>query len=338
MLARLVIRLPFTFTITKEKHEPISIFEDDLEIIFYPPQPYPPEVEKNIDNHQIGSPTIDKKKTYSSNLLVIDFKKAFFNREMAIDCDPPFDVINKYVNQYLKKLRFIIRECSLKQIYFPEIWGRLRYLNDDTSELATDEKNVRMRTFDILQYKIMPITKYTWAEYKKLPADYNPPEWVNLYLDACDSLPHIGSAIVLAETALEVFIAKILDLLAKEKITPIELWNWINKREDWDKNPSVGEEFDVVLKALIGYSLKEDKKLWEIVKNLKEARNKFVHEGIARIGNNPVTLRKARELVNQSMEIMICIREKLPKKLQWPEYKHNYEYMVSGSINIYENV
>ena len=70
----------------------------------------------------------------------------------------------------------------------------------------------------------------------------------------------IGISIVLAATALEVFISHILNQLAEKKpdlVSP-EIWNWFNDREWPLQNPVVKEQFGDLLKMLGGISLKDD--------------------------------------------------------------------------------
>jgi hypothetical protein len=81
----------------------------------------------------------------------------------------------------------------------------------------------------------------------------------------------------------------------------------------------VEEQFDILLKELSGHSLKEEKAaLWEAFKNIKNARNKFVHEGIAKIGNSIVTADDAASLLHRVNEIISTVREWIPEELKWP--------------------
>jgi len=84
----------------------------------------------------------------------------------------------------------------------------------------------------------------------------------------------------------------------------------------------MNEQFDHLLKILSGYSLKEDGPLWEAFRNLRNARNSFVHEGTARVGRAPVSIDQARQLLGKSMEIIAAIRKRLPEDLQWKTYEH----------------
>jgi hypothetical protein len=141
-------------------------------------------------------------------------------------------------------------------------------------------------------------------------------------LDSRAAFPHLGTVVVLAATALEVFIANLLDTLVKETDVPERLWSWMNKRGKFDQEPSVEEQFDTLLEVMTGHSLKDDLALWDAFQNLKTARNKFVHEGIPRIGKNapPISELEALSLVGQAESIVAKIREWIPEKHRWPLY------------------
>jgi hypothetical protein len=90
----------------------------------------------------------------------------------------------------------------------------------------------------------------------------------------------------------------------------------------------VEEQFDVLLKEFTGHSLKEDPLLWEAFKNLKTARNSFVHEGTARVGNTTLTKDEALVLVGKVDGIIGRIREWIPEDMRWPvpQAKVNLEW------------
>ncbi len=136
-----------------------------------------------------------------------------------------------------------------------------------------------------------------------------------------------------AATALEVFIATALDVLATEEGTPAELWSWINKRDNHHElEPSTTEQFDVLLRCFTGHSLQDEPALWEAYRNLKSARNAFVHNGNATIGNTPVDAETANKLIGKAGEIIDKVREWLPEHLQWQTYKFNYNIEVSKIV------
>ena len=60
--------------------------------------------------------------------------------------------------------------------------------------------------------------------------------------------------------------------------------------------------------------------------NLKTARNKFVHEGIAKVGGTAVSPEVAGKLVGGAFEIVATVRECLPSDLQWPVFKHEIKF------------
>ena len=171
-----------------------------------------------------------------------------------------------------------------------------------------------------------------WERIFELPPNYIPPQWDSLLLDANKALPEIGPSVVLAATALEVFISHILNELPKDNIISKNLWNWVNNRENWLKEPAPIEQFDILLKSFLGVSLKDNNDLWGHFKNLKHARNSFVHEGIAKIGKKPISEEEARILIVKANEIVRFIKNELPDQLQWPE--HIFSIKIEKNIKL----
>ena len=152
-----------------------------------------------------------------------------------------------------------------------------------------------------------------------LPVDFDIPVWDALRLDAQGALPSVGTAIVLAATSLEVFISTLLDKLAAKKGVSEHLWTWITDRNGRIlQQPSVEEQFDVLLREFSGHSLKEDAALWEAFRNLETARNTFVHEGTARVGSAAITKEEAGKLVMQVDSIIARVREWILEDIRWP--------------------
>jgi hypothetical protein len=96
------------------------------------------------------------------------------------------------------------------------------------------------------------------------------------------------------------------------------LWHYINNRGDYQKDPSVKEEYDVLLRALTGRSLKEEPVLWEAFCNLRGARNALVHGGTLTIGGRPITRNQAYELVGRAKEIALWVESLLPGSARRP--------------------
>jgi hypothetical protein len=135
-----------------------------------------------------------------------------------------------------------------------------------------------------------------------------------LLLDAMHAMPHIGAAVVLAHTAIEVRIFSALNSLASTGRTTVgsEMWTWINDRGS--KDPSVEEQLTDLLRILTGKSLKTEVTLWAAYTNLRKARNSFVHEGKAMLlDRSPVTKEKAHELLGGALAIVEWIETSLPE-------------------------
>lgn len=322
MLARLYVSLPFSLVLPDGENYLIYLYEDSgYEIRLFPPVKSENPSPDFVDGEKL---TINDKPAFRANTLRFDFVKETFDRRSGIECDPPYELINRTINFFIRKLRFVVRGFPIKEIDFPRVSWRLQYFNDDETEVEKEEGMVKGRGGIAFQFGIIPLSPEIWNNIHSLPSDYVPPKWDSLYLDALAELPDIGPAIVLAETSLEVFIAYLLDMLAKKTTIPTKLWHWINNRSDWLKDPSTAEQYDDLLQILLGISLKVDNPtLWQAFKNIKNARNSFVHEGIAKIGKKPITNDEGKRLVHSAAEIINFIKTKLPNELRWPEFEHN---------------
>ena len=90
-------------------------------------------------------------------------------------------------------------------------------------------------------------------------------------------------------------------------------------------NPTVEEQYSDLLAAFCGESLKSDIDLRQKFKNLKTARNNFVHDGEAKVGGVPVTVSQAREYIASAEQITSQIREWIPEDMRWPVFQHNVQ-------------
>jgi hypothetical protein len=118
-----------------------------------------------------------------------------------------------------------------------------------------------------------------------------------LLLDAEAQLPDIDAAIALANAALEAFSKWLLDQLASLSTLPEGLWDWMNHRGFFLKDPSVDDRFDPLLKVFTGRTLKEEVQLWKAYKDLRSARNSFSHRGKPVVDGKEVTVEHAAALV-----------------------------------------
>ena len=168
-----------------------------------------------------------------------------------------------------------------------------------------------------------------WDLIFTLPEGFEPPAWQAILIDARGALPHVGTALVLAATALEIFIAELLNELVKKTQVPAELWDWINDRGNWQKEPSVEEQYDVLLKIVTGHSLKDEGALWEGLKNLRSARNSFVHEGVAQLGRKRLSANDVLPLIARADAIVAKIREWIPEECRWPLIEHTINIQMA---------
>jgi hypothetical protein len=231
------------------------------------------------------------------------------------------ELVQRSANSFITRVRYVTRATHVHALRWPYVNWRLRYLSDDGSELPEQAGLVRGRGSSGFRLSIAAVGPEAWNHVHSLAHDYSPPAWDTLRLDAKDVLPDVGTSVVLAATCLEVFIAHTLDALAERSALPPDFWQWINGRGDWLREPTTAEQFDALLKLFVGHSLKEDPKLWEGFKNLKSARNSFVHEGVARIGGKTVSSDDSLKLLVKANEIIARLREWIPNDLKWPEFE-----------------
>jgi hypothetical protein len=354
MIARLKLLLPYCFSISDDLVlSPYEYKYNEYKIIIYPPyqtaldyhaicNSSPAQTEEilksmNPSNELILNDKIlmNGKPSIQANLLQIDFIKDFYDRRIEVVSkdyfnDPSTELILKVVNGLINSIRVVTIGSLIKPVDIDSIILNMEYLTDKGEKLQLQEGYLRGRYKLIFKKSAHGITNEVWDKIQQLEHDYTPPIWYTLVLDADSILPDIGPSLVLAFTAIEVLINNVLNMLASssEKI-PADLWQWINNRGDYRKEPSIEEKFSILLFVLTGKTLKDESDLWEGFKNLKDARNSFVHKGKAVIGKTDVTLEMARKLIRKAMKIIKWIEhEFLPKELKVPELERGIDYKM----------
>jgi len=326
MLARLYVLMPYTVTLAEGEQFPVfGATNGNYTVRFLPPQRDP----AMLFGRQPTDLTLNGKPAFQANVMRIDFHKDEFDRRIGGQLDPPEDVIRRAVSEFHARLRFVTRAAHATTVSFPWNQWRLEYLNDDGSELAPQDGYVRGKGTLQFQWSFIGVSLDVWKSMFTLPTEFQVPAWDTLRLDALAALPSVGTAVVLAATSLEVFVGTLLDSLALRKGLSKDLWTWIRDRDGKIlQQPSVEEQFDSLLKELTGHSLKEDAALWEAFKNLKSARNSFVHEGVATVGNVALTKEEAAVLIARVDSIISKIRGWIPDDLKWPapEAKVNLQW------------
>lgn len=319
MIARLHILVPFNMVVPDSATFPLASYRDDgYQVTFHPPA----RSDLFLTQEVPVDLRLDDQRAFVANALRIDFQKETFDRREGAPLDPPEPVIRRALDFLLTRLRYVTRNHQVTAPNFPGTSYRLEYLDDKGTKLEPTKGLNRARGARGFSLSAVPVTSGIWQDTFVLLPDWTPPPWHDLLIEATGALPKVGMAVVLASTALEVFVTHTLDELAKRGDVPGDVWDWINDRDNRLNDPSTEEQFDLLLKHFVGHSLKEDKALWGIFQNLRTARNKFVHEGVAKIGGEPISLDRAARLVSGSGDIVNLVRTWLPEDLHWPEFSH----------------
>lgn len=288
-----------------------------------------------LDSPQLPKATIDAAAATFADEIQIFFRKSTFDRHADHPVDPPLIVLASAVQFFIDRLRFFSGAAQVTNVNLMETHWAVLYLNDDFSPLATESnpKILNVRGYTYFSNECVICDPKLWQAMHTQPAEFQPPQWHTLLVDAKRALPHIGSAVVLAATALEVFIATVLNQLQLKSNVPDATWRWMNERKNRLNNPSVEEQFTDLLTMVCGKSLKQQKALWADFMDLKNARNKFAHEGVASIAGVEVSLERAGSLIVAAQNITKTIREWLPQELQWPIFemdKHTVSFTFSS--------
>ena len=207
MLARLFVLLPFNVVVPEGQEFPVYEYGDDgYKVRVYPPVRSGRPTSLDSPDHI----EIDGMAAFQADTLRIDFWREMFDRRKDGPCDPPEDVIRRSVNWFLTRLRYVTRAAQVRPLDFLLVNWRIRYFNDDETELKVDENLVRGRGGITFSFGWIALNRTVWEDIHSLPVNYDPPPWDGLLLDAFYELPSIGPAVVLASTSLEVFIAHML--------------------------------------------------------------------------------------------------------------------------------
>jgi hypothetical protein len=258
-------------------------------------------------------------------------------RISAVVTESAHDVARKtsfnILNDWLTRFRILSRAPQVKPLDYRESIWRIDYLDDNAAELQPSPDKVRRRAGAAVSFTAITIGAELWEALDALPWGYNPVAADTLLLDASGSVRQVGPAIVLAFTSLETRIGYALDVLARLSGTGPGIWEWIQDRGDYRKEPSITEKFDTLLKVVARHSLKEEGRLWEGFQNLRNARNSFAHDGVAKIGKQVVGWQDAARLVENAQAILDWIDGLLPLAERRPQFA-GLNQLVTSIINL----
>lgn len=310
MHAILSVKLPFSLLLPDGVAFNVRGYLDGAYRVSYLPP------ARSRDAQQDWLAKVDGAPAFFADVLVIRFDAPEFDRRREFR-DPPIEVLTRAVDMIVRRLRYATNSYQVADTNFPHCSWKLDYYNDDGSQPEREDGLVRGRgTWDATVHWTL-LTAELWEAALTVDSDRFP-RWRWLLIDAQGALPHVGTAVVLAATALEVLIEDCLEKLAPTTGVSAALWAWINERENRQNNPSVEEQLSSILKLFCGHSLKERAELWESAKNLRSARNAFVHAGLARIGKTVVDEARAKALIRSAYEVESQLREWMPGEMRWP--------------------
>lgn len=314
MIARVLIPLPFFITVLTEEN--YVIYESEISgynFRILPPLRSPQAASL------VYELSVDERTAIQVDVLHIEFRKSDFMRDKNSPPDPPLDLILQIGNAFIRRLRSVaVAPRAMPLLELSNF--RIEYLNDDGSPLP-DQEGLR-RGLVKWGYAVdcIILDEAVWKAVNELPLDFEPTPWDELVLDARAQLPNVGTAIALGYTALEVMIDAALDRLASDKVQPLPLWEWVNDRGFWLREPTVQEKFDSLLKIVGGTSLKSTP-LWESFSQLKDARNSFVHDGKPLIKGKLVDVLRTQELLKKTEAIISFVLGLLPEGDTSKSYK-----------------
>lgn len=330
MIARVFIDLPYTIHLPPMNFELLSWSAADFKI------------SVNLDEMRTTeSAVLDSSVSVNGQLcqptskLVLDFKKESFDLSIQNALQEPSSrAIEDVANSFIRKFRSVSNASFIESVDLEQTSWAIKYLHDDGVPPESDPSKFRSRFSKMVTMQFAVLTPEQHKYIFDAGVESTPPPWEMLLLDANESLPAIGPAIVLASTSLEVLIKWALDVLASEKKISPEIWSWITEERPQYLQPTVEESFDKLLKVVSGKSLKDQRLLWEAFLNLKTARNKFVHDGIPMLGGEKLSYQKALLLLQKTREIAEFIRELMPEHFRWNKFEAKIPLKVEASAMI----
>jgi hypothetical protein len=328
MIARFAVLLPFDLFIIEGDNLPIlDLSAPGYQIKFQPLSLYADRPSptasvfgllSSIQHARPASFTetvlVGGRRVATVNILVLDFIKPDFDRHPDATADPPPTFAFEMANALLARIRIHSRAFQIRSLQMDRDPWRISYLTDDGQPVTVEEGKIQGRGLSFVRVGVETVTAAAVEMAATQTAELH--SWDQLLLDSYALLPDIGSAVVMASAALETYIQWALDVLHRERPLPTGLWEWINDRGFWIKEPSVEEQFDVLLRVFTGRSLKEETQLWDRFKELRKAKNALTHEGAAMLGGKLVDAGKAHELVDNADKIIKWVESLLPEGLK----------------------
>lgn len=259
----------------------------------------------------------DSRRVARVNVIVFEFSADDFDRarEHFRKDGPLVESAYQVANNFLSRLRVFARLPQIRTLIPSHDPWQVQFLTDSRELLDQEEGKLRAARGGSVNVGVFAFKRDAVVAVSERWAGSEPYVWDQLLLDAHAFWPNIGTSIVTAFAALETFVAWALEILqSTNHAFPDDGWKWIMKRGNWLKDPSVEEQYDALLSIIAQKSLKSDQELWITFKELKEARNSLVHEGIAKLRNGtPIDVSKAKTLIDGAAKIIEWAEALLPE-------------------------
>ena len=277
--------------------------------------------------------SINGMETIQANVLCVNFIRSDFDRSSPSPLyDPPLEIAFSVANEIVTAFRCIMGAHFLNPLTPDNTYWRMDYANDDGSQLKEEQGKYRSHMKQGFRFSFVVASGETWKVITEIPPSYKPPVYQVLFLDALNHLPQIGPCIVLAFSAIEVLSSAVLEHYASTESKPSGIWEWINDRQEYWREPSISDKLDRLLSCFAQKTLKDEKSLWQSFKELKEARNSFTHTGIASIGDREISANEAVRLVNETKRIIDWLIALLPEEKRPITRAFNYQIQFARRL------
>ena len=322
MIARFAFRTPWTLYLAHGAIDPVRLQQGDLEVVIHPPQQADPSNSRFIVplESPVTAPgfAVNGEPAFAADIWVVDVVSSRdFDRQKK-PLDPLVEVALAPLNQQIARLRAVLRVGTIHPLSKNKTSYTVTYLDNDGSLVGDSPKR---KSFMCQQIRATGLVRGHWEAAAELPTDFETPVWHLLLLRAAEMFEvDRGASIVMAYVALEVFSEHVADSLADAANLPEGLWDWICDRDHWSKNPGVADRLTHLLNAFTGHDIRQEaQRAWAAFKQLRDARNNFVHRGVVATGRPgkgkglvPLNNQKAVEIFRGARSLVQWIEEFLP--------------------------
>jgi hypothetical protein len=214
------------------------------------------------------------------------------------ECESLRKTIQSVIDYWFTTLRYVSNFVKLKPFEIYRTFYDINFTSDDGEPITIPDLRL-IRRVNVLYYII---TNEMWNEATQIPYEYSLPQWKITLLDSRDLVNNPGSALVLAFSSLEIYINELL-------IKHVNLFeNEQNKYRYLDKiqnvNTNIYDKFCTLSKKILGFSLKKNDVLFNVFKNIKEARNCFIHNGTLIFNRTEITPVSIVSIINKIESII----------------------------------